>query len=314
MGRTRLAAVALRLGLAASALVVVGCHGGEDGADDGDDGGDGADDGGGDGPGEPAEGLFEVVESELGEGGTPWARVLGSIVDARPVYHRLAAEAGACQLWTYEVGECSGCDGLCNADGECIPLPEQLSAGTLTLSGLAEEVTLPFRAYGYMPESALPADLFGDDQRVTLEAAGGPDVAAFSLEVDGPPRIATDLDPGEGRDDTLQLVDGEDLVVTWSPAVPGTRVRLDILSNNRGHGLPLDAMIQCEADDAGELVVAAELVEAFPDKDYSPICVSVDCPPSSLTRFRADRATIGGRDIELRVASVQEFLAVHESR
>ena len=99
---TRVACVALVIGMAAC--------GDDDGGDgmadddgDGDDGGDdGGGDGGGDGPGEPAEGQFELRESEFGEGGQAWSQMRGSIVDPRPVYHRLEQEAGACQLWTYE--------------------------------------------------------------------------------------------------------------------------------------------------------------------------------------------------------------------
>ncbi len=98
---------------------------------------------------------------------------------------------------------------------------------------------MPFGEYGYLPSTSLPGDLFGDGDRVVLEAAGD-DVPAFSLEADSPPSIAIDLEAGEESDDTLRLVDGEDLVVSWSPAVPGTRVRLDILSNNRGHGQPVE--------------------------------------------------------------------------
>jgi hypothetical protein len=137
-------------------------------------------------------------------------------------------------------------------------------------------------------------------------------VPAFSLEADSPPRVSIDLERGEESDDMLRLQNGEDLVVSWSPAVPGTRMRLDILSNNRGHGLPVDAMIVCEADDSGELVVPRELVEAFPEKPYARICVGSDCPPSTLMRFRADRTSIDGRDLELVVAAVQEFVAAHD--
>ncbi len=310
----RVACVTLRLGIGLVALVTAAACG-DGGGDDGGDGGDGDDGGDGGGPGEPAEGQFQVFESEFGEDGSAWARVRASIIDPRPVYHRLEQESGACRLWTYEVGDCSGCDGLCNADGECIPLPVELSAGTLTISGLAEGLVVPFTEFGYDPSNDLPVDLFGDGDRVTLEAAGGADVRAFSLEVDSPPRVAIDLEAGgKGIDDSLRLEDGEDLVVSWSPAVPGTRVRLEILSNNRGHGLPVDVMIECEADDSGELVVARELVEAFPDHPYATICVGSDCPPSTLTRFRSDRTSIDGRDVELVVAAQQEFIVVHETR
>jgi len=296
-------------------VAVCACGDSDDGGGGGDDGGgDGADDGGPDGGvgvEEPAEGQFVVLEGVYGEGMYSYGDAHGTIVDPRPVYHRLEMEAGACRMWSFEIGDCGSCDGVCNADDECIPTPVQLSAGEVTLAGLARDLTLPFEVYGYYPAAALPEDLFDDGDSIILEASGG-DVPAFSLTAAAPPPIAIDLLPGSEADDTVLLEDGADMVVTWSPAVAGTRVRLDILSDNRGHGLPVDTMIQCEADDDGEMVVPRAMIEAFPDKPYANVCAGSDCPPSTLTRFRADRAPIGEREVELLVGSRVQFIVVHE--
>jgi hypothetical protein len=289
------------------------------GDDGGEDGGDGKVDGGGGpdgsvGPGEPAEGQFAILESEFGGSSFPNGTVSGSIFDPRPVYHELVQSAGACQMWTYEVGNCGSCDGLCNAEGDCIPFPVELSAGTVRVDGLSEQVVLRFEEYGYYPDGALPSDLFAAGDLVTLRADGGEDVEEFSLTARGVEPIAIDLEQGgEKGEDTLRLEDGADLIVAWSPAEPGTRVRLDLLSDNRGHGLPVDAMIQCEADDSGRIVVPRAMIEAFPGKPYANICAGSDCPPSTLTRFRSDRAEVGGRAIELTVGSQLQFILVHDA-
>jgi hypothetical protein len=306
----RLSIVLVSFGLALGASAACGGGGG------GDDDGDGSDGGGPDGsvgPGEPAEGLFEVIEGHFGEDAFLWGNAYGTIEDPRPRYHRLEGSEGACRLWTYEVGSCGTCDGLCNADGDCVPYPAQLSAGAVTVEGLSQGVVLEEQPYGYYPAAALANELFAAGDEVTLSAAGGGDVPAFSLAARGVDAIDMALRPGfDGGDvDSLTIEDGDDLVLVWSPVVPGTRVRLEILSNNAGHGLPVDAMIECESDDAGRLVVPRAFVEAFPQKPYQNACAGSDCPPSALTRFRSDRAEVGGRAIELRVEARRQFIVIH---
>jgi hypothetical protein len=300
-----------------------GDRGDRDGGDGGDGGdGDGAPDAGGDqpdgsvGPGEPAEGEFQISEVHFGQDAFRRGSAFGSIVDPRPRYHRLEGSVGACQLWTYEVGSCEDCDGLCDAGGECVPFPVQLSAGQVTVDGLSEDFVMQFQAYGYYPPFVLPSELWDDGDMVALEAAGGADVPAFSLAAAGVDAIELELERGggDGEVDTLRLEDGADLVLSWSPVAPGARVRLELMSNNRAHGLPVDVLIQCEAGDSGRMVVPRAFIEAFPDKPYQSACAGTDCPPSSLTRFRSDSTEVGGRDVILEVAAQREFIVVHERR
>jgi hypothetical protein len=89
-------------------------------------------------------------------------------------------------------------------------------------------------------------------------------------------------------------------------------VRLVLNSDNAGHGLPLHAIIECQAPDAaGEIVVPAALIEQLPEFEFLGICVGHDCPPSSLAR-RA-RATVAAGDavVELVVASEVQFWVTH---
>jgi hypothetical protein len=298
------------------------CGGGDGGGDGerdagGDGGADVGDAGGPDGsvgPGEPSEGLFFVEESRFGEDVLLYSDVFGSIVDARPIYHRLAATEGACRLWTYTVADCGACTGLCNAQGDCVPFPTQLSAGTVTVEGLSEPVAIPFDLNGYDPATTFPADLFDAGDEVTLSAVGD-EVAAFSLSAPAVDGIELDLIPGEefGEPDSLRIEDGADLVFTWSPIVPGTRMRLEILSDTAAHGLPVDVMIECETDDTGSMTVPRAFVEAFPEAVWPDACAGHDCPPSSLTRFRSDRTEVGGLDIELRVGTRREFVVLHDA-
>ncbi len=312
----------LVLGLA---LALAACGGDDDGGGGGDgggdDGGDGDDGDGAPGPDgavgleEPAAGQFVLSEVQFGDGVSTSGVAFGTSVDPRPRYHRLADESAACKRWTYVVGDCGGyCDGVCSPDGECLPHPTQLSAGDVSLRSPGADLVLEHQSYGYYAAEIVSPELFAPGDRVALEAAGGDDVAGFSLETAGVDPIELQLEVGgkEGAD-SLRREDGGDLVLTWSPADPGARVRLELLSNNAGHGFPVDAMIECEADDTGRIAVPREMVEAFPDKPYQYICAGTDCPPSTLTRYRADRTVVGGLDIELRAAAVRQFILVHET-
>lgn len=304
--------------------VLSGCGDGGSGSDAGsDDAGDSGDsgDGGGDGPdgsigpGEPADGQFTVVETHFGEDVFQTGNAFGSILDPRPRYHLLEDSAGACQMWELTSASCDPCLGICDVDGNCV-VPDELSAGDVTVEAVGWSTVMRHQDYGYYPTEVLPTELYAEGDEVALTAAGGGDVAAFSLSARGAEPIAMELERGqpEGDLDMLRIEDGADFELTWSPVVSGTRVRLAILSNNRGHGLPVDVFIECEADDTGRMVVPRALVEAFPDKPYQNACAGSDCPPSSLMRFRADRVEIGGRDIELRVGSQRQFIMVHEAR
>ncbi|HEU5057484.1 MAG TPA: hypothetical protein VFU21_13200 [Kofleriaceae bacterium] len=309
------------LALAILFSLAAACGGDDDGGGGDRDGGsaDGSPEvdgggGGGDGPRDRVEGHIAVYEAVFGDGGYESSYVEASILDPRPRYARLEMEADGCRMWSYQPGECGVCQGLCDAEGECVPYPTPLSAGVLTVSGVqGGDLTIEPSEYGYFLETAPPADLFTPDADIALDAAGGPDVDAFELAAGGVDPVAIELeDGGGGETDTLRLEDGGDLTVSWEPARPGTRVRLEINSDNAGHGLPVDSMIECESDDDGSLTVPRAMVEAFPEKPYQNICAGTDCPPSSLTRYRWDRTAVGDLEVELRVEFRRLFLVVHQ--
>jgi hypothetical protein len=206
-----------------------------------------------------------------------------------------------------------GCaDGICDAERRCVPFTDPLSAGAVAFKVAGQErAVLAFEAVGYLPET-LPEEIFAEGDLVELVAAGGGDVARFSVTADAVDAIAIDLerDPDGKDQDKLELVTGEDLVLRWSPSVPGTRVRLEIPSNNRAHGLPVDVLIECEVEDIGEITVPESMVEFFPERPYGVICVGSDCPPGTLTRVRSDRVEIDGRWIELVVGAQRQFVPV----
>lgn len=206
-------------------------------------------------------------------------------------------------------------EGLCNADGECVRFPIERSAGTISVLVNARPAldVFFFPRTGYNGGIGIPDDLFAAGDRLLLRAVGGPDVPSFSLAGRMPEPISMDLDyvPFDTSRTMLQMVDGQDLVLRWSPVVPESRVRLEILSSSPGHGQPRRAIIECESHDSGELVVPRAMVEAFPMFPARSGCPGFDCPEGRLTRYVIDRSQIDGREIELLVGAEREFEPVH---
>ncbi len=302
---------AIRLGpaLVAGWLLGVGCGGGSGASDAG------AGDAGppGDASGQPifdtAPVSIEVAEAVWGSG-VPYGDVSAAIYDQPQQFHAETAREGMCRLLAYRSSECDpACnyDQWCTADGECVAWPTVRSAGQITLSGLKTTVTLSFQSSYYrVDQYPLPGDLFDPGDSISAGAPGA-DVAGFTVTASGvaPATLALTGD----QSDELHLTDGGDVTVSWNPADPAARVRLELLSPNQSHGMPANWILQCDAPDDGHLVIPQALVESFPEQPRLEACVSVDCPPSTFLRYR--RGTASDGQVELLVASKTYFYLIH---
>jgi hypothetical protein len=298
--------------LAPAAVVVVtlaacgGGSGGDDGDDTGDDGVD-ADPGPSDPQFDDTANGVSIYES--------WAYgTTRTYVDAwfpteAVSQYTEAARVGNCRLLTSDAAVCGDCSGWCNGD-VCHEWPTYREAGRITTSGLATTVTLDWETgyYGISPWP-LPDDLFGAGDAIEVTAAGG-ELAGFTVTATGVAAIEADLD-GE-CDNEWRVTRGQDAVLHWD-RVTGSRVHLWVPSPNNGHGLPSNAVIECEGPDTGELTVAAALIDEMPgfievDACDGVSCVGIDCPPATLSRYAAGTATAAGEPVELRVESRVTFI------
>lgn len=108
--------------------------------------------------------------------------VFGSVWGSTPpVWHTEVAREGACRVLGYQTGFCDQCSGVCLAPDECRPWPDYLSAGAVTVRGLAGgELRLePEFDQRYQTWGGLPDPLFADDAVISIEAAGD-EVGPFS--------------------------------------------------------------------------------------------------------------------------------------
>lgn len=222
----------------------------------------------GDGPSGPlddrmrAAGTLEIIEVYSGGAG----EVVGSYLYADfgdrpdPTLYRQVGAGGACKVWQRAIGTCEpacGVDEICDADSQCRPAARPVSAGALTITGLTQDVTGTPGEFGYQFAPDLGGgDLFTPGADITVTAAGA-DIAAFTATLDG----VSDLGiPGVGL---VELVDGNDATITWTP--DGSDAEVEVVLQLGWHGLPATAIIACRvADAAGQVVVPAQLIGHFP--------------------------------------------------
>lgn len=273
-------------------------------------------------PGAAVIATVQVREYErlLGEAPDPfetqrYATVTASFGDvALPSVRTVAQTAGACELTTYTPQLCDpacGTDATCVPPGVCAPNPVPGSVGVITFGGLAAPLTVaPDPAGAYFVFEPLADDLFADDTTVTL-AAPGATYPAVALAAPGVAPMVAAITDGE-----IELVPGQDHTVAWTPSNdPDARVRLELRSNNTGHGQPLHAIITCDAPDAaGQIAVPAAMIDAFPATErWAGIgCPQADCPASLISRYRDDRAAFADGVARLEIASTYGFGVLHQ--
>ena len=274
-----------------AALLVAACGGGEPSDGEPDARPDPGEDAGGGGE----EPIGELVVLSGGGFGHLWFPpvVFGSIWgDAPPSWHTEVARDGACRVLAYETGFCAGCSGVCLAPDECRPWPDYLSAGSITVSGLAggDVVLEPEFDRRYQTWGGLAEPLFAADDLVSVAAAGD-QVGAFSVSARGVARLTV---PALDQAGEALLADGADIELTWPEPVAGSRVHLLAHSGGALHGTPPEQILECDSDDTGSLVLTAAILEALPA--FGSGCVKMhDCAKLGIMRYaRAVAATDRG--------------------
>jgi len=212
--------------------------------------------------------------------------------EAPPAPHEEVAREGACRLLTWEPAFCDPfCrDGLCIRENECVPWPDRLSAGRVTVEGTVRDLALDPDVDDYysLVGDPLSGSVFEPGATVTASAVGD-EFPAFTLQAVGVAPLVHDF-PSFG-----EIPDGE-MEVTWQPSgTPGARIQARFITDY-GHGPIPPVVVECESADDGSLVVPAFMVAELAD----PANWSCgDCFPSTIRRYSRDVTTVGGHEIEL---------------
>jgi hypothetical protein len=168
------------------------------------------------------------------------------------------AAAGDCELLRRKTLFCDpGCaaDQTCGLDGECVPYPRNQDVGTVTVTGLFDEVEMEPSAnnsYYALGLSQPPTD---PGALVTLTARGSSSEGQFTLYGVGVVPLA--LEPGIWR-----LESGVDLELRWDnpgTLAPEVRSRVEVVVTIDQHGLT-PVQLQCDFPDTGRGTVPGTLV------------------------------------------------------
>ncbi len=267
--------------------------------------------------GPPADAGVVAGEIRVIEGtgrSSAYGRIDARLFQGRePGFHEETMTSGDCRLLEFAPAFCeSFCNGICVPPGTCEPYPTYLSAGTLTVTGVkGGSVVMQYQeSIGYQPPDTVPEDLFDADDELGASAAGAGTLAPFQIASPAVAPLVAVI-----TDFVITLAAGQDHVVSWTPAGDaGARVRLTINSPNRAHGQPFEAILECDAADAaGQVTIPAAMIDALPEITDARICVLVDCPRSSLRRYRAAPAPAPANGVRLVVGSELELGVEHRA-
>lgn len=197
----------------------------------------------------------------------------------------------------------SYCDPKTNT---CKVNPGRLDAGVISFSGLngagdGATATPDESAWYTVAPASLPANLFDADSRITVSGAGGPDVPAFEIHLDGVGDMkVTSFDYG------IVLDNDNPNVISWE--VQNDSARIELLLQAGWHGAPPAGILYCVADDAdGQIVLPQALVKKFP-----PIgAIGLFQHPSMISRVDRKEVTTEAGPVEVLLSSQFGFSVEH---
>ena len=206
----------------------------------------------------------------------------------------LVVRAGDCALYAHaDPGLCEGsCDGFCTAGGTCLPSVRWLPAGTLTVSGGPDSLTLDPNESNFYTSGAVNADVFAEGSALTATLAGSAEFPAVTLHARG---VATLTAPPA----TIELHGSNAAIVVYTAGPSGGRVQLALRKG--WHGSPWETMLLCESEDDGSLDIPAEVVAAVPEFGG----IGLLQWPSELVRYSRDIVETSAGPVELFVSSRQ---------
>ena len=213
---------------------------------------------------------YSIADGQVSNGVVP-ATVLEAV-----------ASEGDCTLWKKNNPYCDPtCEPgfTCNFDSECVPYPEAQDVGTVTISGLVDDVVMEPLAptYQYF-DTRLTHPAFEPGVLVELTTTGG-NYDPFTLHAVG----VNLLTPSAT---TWEVAAGQDLAVSWDVPTETVRSSVDLALNIDQHGAT-PVTLKCSFADTGAAVVAASVLDALFGYGISGY------PSASLSRRTVDHTDVG---------------------
>lgn len=232
-----------------------------------------------------------------------WMKLDGKILPGSlGEFHQEAERQGSCRLLVYDY--MSYCDPVCMYSqlcvrGECLTLPEPVSAGTLELrlSGDRTFTVEPSRTgqYYWVTEDFGSAEVSDVAVSAPGDVASGFDLQACLFEAPAPTEDWNEL--------MAQREPGQDVVLSWSNPADAARIYLRMTTGVGTHGGISPVEIECEGRDVGSLTLPG----AYLDRLYEGGWACGECGGNSLFRYHADQSGAGPDAVQLRAESEATF-------
>ena len=227
-----------------------------------------------------AYGDYSIVDGTVEDGTVPIS-----------VLEQVAA-GGDCRLMRRNNPFCDPpceADETCDHDGTCIPYPEPVDLGTVTVGGLSADVSMDpvMPGYSYF-DTSLPHPAFDPMALVTLRTTGGA-LDPFTLHGVG-------VHPLEVTGEGWIVDEGQPLAVGWTAPVGEARSTVDLRLNIDQHGIS-PVTIWCAFTDTGSAEIPVAVIDALVAAGVSGF------PNGSLRRRTADSTVVGGGCVDLLVAA-----------
>jgi len=189
------------------------------------------------------------------------------------------------------------CDPVCGPEevcdfGTCIPYPANQDLGTLTVTGLVEDVVLePQGSSNQYFNTEIPHPGFEEGSLIEMRTDGG---AFEPVILHGVGVTQIELASME-----WEVAPGEDFLIEWTP--PGgevVRSEVHVAMNVDQHGLT-PIQIICGFPDTGSATVPSSLIDALVDGGVTGF------PSATVTRRTVDSTEVGDGCMDLSVTSHQ---------
>lgn len=219
--------------------------------------------------------LVEAVPATEQTNATPPFNVFAGLVHAREKISNMQwtrlDEAGDCELFAPLMPFCDpSCTSreICSPAGECVAVPSAVDLGPASVQGLVNEdgeaaaVTLTARAPSFNYFASGAGDLayppFQAPDTVSLRFMDGGELGPFELSAAAiaPLTLLTEA--------PLSFDPDAATVVRWTPAVSGSRSRIELRVDISHHGGNKGELL-CNTEDDGELELPAALVQGLID-------------------------------------------------
>jgi hypothetical protein len=244
-------------------------------------------------PADELVGGFEVASRDTGA--VQYAVVSGAIADSVNwnTTGALVGTEGACSVYEFFTWACDpACTGgqICDDQSACVSAPLNLDWGTVRVTGLTAPVEMePNSSYAYQFQD-IENPPFVAGQRILLGAEGGSATAPLLLDGMG-------VTPLEVPSPDVELVDAEEMQVTWTPADDAAgEISGEFMIDQHGAS---KRWIFCTWDDTGAGVVPASLASLLCD-DWTGL---PSFATANLYRRTVDSAETAFGCAELRVLS-----------